>query len=57
MMGEKPIYERDENGDLNLVGVKEGYTADPLCKKFHTFNKDAALEMQKKEARKFWIKK
>lgn len=53
-MGEKPIYERDENGDYNLVGVRKGYTADPLCKKFGTFNKDEAMEMQKEQTRK-WL--
>jgi hypothetical protein len=56
-MGEKPIYDRDENGDYVLVGVQKGYTADPLCKKFGTFNKDTAMEMQKREAREFifWV--
>jgi len=52
VLGEKPIYERDENGDYNLVGVSSGYTADPLCKKFNTFDKDTAMERQKQERKR-----
>jgi hypothetical protein len=51
--GERPIYERDENGDYNIVGVSSGYTADPLCKKFNTFDKDTAMERQKEERSNF----
>ncbi|KAI6172988.1 hypothetical protein M3Y98_01033800 [Aphelenchoides besseyi] len=46
-LGERPIYARDSQGNFCLVGVQEGRTADPLCKKWGTFDKEKAIEMDK----------
>ncbi|KAI6204857.1 hypothetical protein M3Y94_00725500 [Aphelenchoides besseyi] len=46
-LGERPIYACDSQGNFCLVGVQEGRTADPLCKKWGTFDKEKAIEMDK----------
>ncbi|KAI6223937.1 hypothetical protein M3Y95_00829700 [Aphelenchoides besseyi] len=44
---ERPIYARDSQGNFCLIGVQEGRTANPLCKKWGTFDKEKAIEMDK----------
>ncbi|KAI6242191.1 hypothetical protein M3Y99_00260100 [Aphelenchoides fujianensis] len=47
LFGERLLYERDADGNLHLVGVQEGRTADPLCIKWGTFDKQKALQMER----------
>lgn len=51
-LGERPIYERDAEGNFRLIGVQEGRTADPLCKKWGTFDKDKAIQMNRESTKR-----
>lgn len=46
---EKPIYKRNQDGNLVLAGVSQGYTSDPLLIKHKTFDMDAAMQMEKRK--------
>ncbi|KAI6172956.1 hypothetical protein M3Y98_01030400 [Aphelenchoides besseyi] len=54
-LGERPIYGRDSQGNICLIGVQEGRMAGPLCKKWRTFdnkaiNMDKAAEKRRRYA-------
>ncbi|KAI6221370.1 hypothetical protein M3Y99_01553400 [Aphelenchoides fujianensis] len=51
-LGERPLYARDADGNFRLVGVQEGRTADPLCRKWGTFDKDKALQLDRDAAQR-----
>ncbi|KAI6180616.1 hypothetical protein M3Y98_00739900 [Aphelenchoides besseyi] len=51
-IGERPIYVRDLDGNFSLVKVQEGRTADPLCKKWKTFDKQKAIELDRESKKR-----
>ncbi|VDK40915.1 unnamed protein product [Gongylonema pulchrum] len=51
-LGEKPIYRRDEQGTLELVGVEEAVIRDPLLVKYNAVDMSQIIEQQTREQRR-----